>query len=286
MLGYTTGIRRCLEDRDSTIQSLIAGVLSRQAHGADILSRTAKASLTVQRIGQELLVAAQAHLTEEIQREPADNVDDDPRAAKLRALQRLDWQFLVIDNESSNAFVADTLPGFVFVHRGLVELMNEDELAFVIGHELSHFICDHSTSHQGLQGAFSILQIVVLASVDPTGIISLLLELPIASSLFSVAVQLPLSRQHENEADVLGLMLTARACREPLRALKAHEQLAAIEARHGQGTETTSIVATHPAFDERIAALKTRLPEAQALYEISGCDRIKSALKRVGFLKG
>ena len=44
-----------------------------------------------------------------------------------------------------NAFVTPFLPGFVFVHRGLVELYRgkPEQLAFILGHELSHYLLEH-----------------------------------------------------------------------------------------------------------------------------------------------
>ena len=40
----------------------------------------------------------------------------------LQALLRHKWRFVVIESEQVNAFVADLLPGFVFVNRGLVSI--------------------------------------------------------------------------------------------------------------------------------------------------------------------
>ena len=40
-------------------------------------------------------------------------------------------------------------------------------------------------------------------------------------------VTLPASRGHESEADALGLQLVVRACRDPRKAIEAHQTLAA-----------------------------------------------------------
>eukprot|EP00965_Chrysotila_dentata_P095694 3163106-Pleurochrysis_carterae.AAC.3 len=94
-------------------------------------------SVSVSRLGAELLSAAQGYLKASMDSTPADDPEADRRADKLKALQRLHWQFIVIDDDVHNAFVVDLLPGYVFVHRGLVETMNEEELSFIIAHELS-----------------------------------------------------------------------------------------------------------------------------------------------------
>ena len=43
------------------------------------------------------------------------------------------------------------------------------QLSFIIGHELSHHILDHNEQDRHLQGALSLLQLLVFVSIDPTG---------------------------------------------------------------------------------------------------------------------
>jgi len=282
MLGYSNGMRRCLEDRDGSVKEMMSTVLSKQASGSKILSTSDSMSVSVSRLGAELLSAAQGYLKASMDSTPADDPEADRRADKLKALQRLHWQFIVIDDDVHNAFVVDLLPGYVFVHRGLVETMNEEELSFIIAHELSHYLCEHGSTRRGLHGIFSVMQILLLSTVDPTGLFSLLFELPFASALFSAAVSSPLSRQHERDADALGLTLVARACRDPSKAIRAHEQLAAIEASQSDFPDVNHPFATHPPILDRLDALRTQLPTAMEMYEQSGCTPIKYALKRAG----
>jgi predicted Zn-dependent protease len=57
----------------------------------------------------------------------------------------LPWTFRVVDDPTPNAFA---LPGgFIFVTRGMLGLMmNESELASVLGHEIGHVTARHSVS--------------------------------------------------------------------------------------------------------------------------------------------
>ena len=73
----------------------------------------------------------------------------------------------------------------------------------------------HGTRERNLHGLFSAFSIVVLAAADPTGLLSMALELPLIAGVFALSVVLPLSRQAETEADLLGLCLVARACFSP-----------------------------------------------------------------------
>ena len=43
------------------------------------------------------------------------------------------------------------------------------QTAFIIGHELGHYLADHGGETRTLTSISSALQIVVLAAVDPTG---------------------------------------------------------------------------------------------------------------------
>jgi len=77
----------------------------------------------------------------------------------LRGIPRRDfaYQFKVVDEVEPNAFA---LPGgYIYVSRGLVALTNsEDELACVLGHEITHVALRHAAARQTLgRGQFPLL---------------------------------------------------------------------------------------------------------------------------------
>ena len=278
-IGYSEGMKQVLTEPHDTLRQLVERTLASQAHGASTLDAAQPDARLVSRIGHELLEAARAYLVE--LEETASTAEERGEAAKkLKRLQSLAWHFVVIDDGTVNAFVNDMLPGYVFVHRGLLRALNhrEDELSFIIGHELSHYLHDHGSEARKLGGLFSALSLVLLATADPTGILSAALELPVAASLFSLVVVLPMSREAEREADALGLELLARTCRSPDGALRAHERLAAFEEAHGGDPSVTSIVSSHPATMERLLDMRRQLPAAHATYSASGCAAKKRAL--------
>jgi|GEM_PF-3963209 len=56
---------------------------------------------------------------------------------KARERQRIGYRFAVLDEGSVNAFAI--LGGSIYIHRGLLEaLHSDDELRFVLGHEIAH----------------------------------------------------------------------------------------------------------------------------------------------------
>ena len=153
------------------------------------------------------------------------------------------------------------------------------QLAFVLGHEFSHYLLDHGSEQATLQGALSVLQLVVLSSVDPTGFLSLFFEVGLGRRLLDLAA-FRQSRTHETDADELGLQLAARSCHEPRLAAKAHATLEALEKKSGADTSKASIFATHPPTEARLQALEAQVPAATQLYDACGCSTRSRVLLR------
>lgn len=288
-LGYATGMHDAVNDPEGTRRKLLSEVLA----GQTLLLDTHADVRLVRRIGAELVHSAQNLLGEELEQAQqksqgtAEEAEEATAIAdKLRAMHR-EWSFVVVDSETVNAFVTDMLPGIVFVHRGLLDLMERqpEQISFVLGHELSHFLLEHGSKDRQMQVGLSMMQLALLAAVDPTGLLSFLAELGAVSSLANYGVSLPSSREHESEADALGLALVARACRDPREGIKAHEQLAKYELAAGGHPEYAGFGATHPATRGRIEALRLQLPDAMRIYNGGECHKrkrqLQAALERV-----
>lgn len=286
--GYSTGVHDALADPEGKTKQILTKVLTSRGGGAT-LDPSAPDALLVTRLGNEMVVAAQAVLMQQIDElDPKDSGSESERLrleSKLRVLQR-QWRFVVIDNDTINAFVTDVLPGFVFIHRGLIDLLrgSPPQLAFILGHELSHQLLEHNEKAQTLQAGLSLLQLLVLAAVDPTGLVSLALEVGALGSLLSLTLALPSSRAHESEADAFSLQLVVRACRSPTEAVRVQETLGAYEERVGGLAPGMALIASHPETQQRLVNLQALLPEAEALYRKHGCDSRKTQLLRA--LKG
>jgi len=71
------------------------------------------------------------------------------------------------------AFFTPLLPHSIFVHEGLVAACdNDDELAHVLGHEMSHMVCGHIEIMLQFSAILQLVQMVLLAMLDPTGTLS------------------------------------------------------------------------------------------------------------------
>ena len=103
----------------------------------------------------------------------------------------------------------------------------------------------------------------------------------LATALYWFVVsRVPQSRQHEHEADELGLQLVARTCRDPKKAATAHQRLMELEQSQGGDTSKTSIFSSHPATQERLEKLEAQVPEARKLYDACGCSARKRIILR------
>lgn len=175
------------------------------------------------------------------------------------------WEMNVIRSDELNAWA---MPGGkMAVYSGLVEKLHltDDELAAVIGHEMTHALREHSKAQVGQQlltGIGMQLGGSLLAqnsNIDPQ-------TLQTGGALLSeYGISKPFSRQHETEADIGGLMLMASAGYNPQAALSVWQKM-----EQAGSSGMPSFLSTHPSGADRIQVLQQHMPEAMALYQQSG----------------
>lgn len=164
------------------------------------------------------------------------------------------WEYVVFDNAEANAFV---LPGGkVGVNTGLLRIVqNDDQLAAVIGHEVGHMAANHAAERYSQTAA---TQLVLAGAQGASEGRSETLSKGIASYGgigAQLGVLLPFSRQHELEADRLGVQYMARAGYRPAEAVT----LWRLMAQSRTGARPPEIISTHPSDESRIAALEALL---------------------------
>lgn len=169
------------------------------------------------------------------------------------------WEFNVVDSKEVNAWC---MPGGkVVVYTGILPLTKDDAgLAVVMGHEIAHAIADHGNERMSqelaVQAAGIGLQVFMQQKPQQTQ--------QIFMSAFGVGSQLGIlgySRQHELEADKLGLVFMAMAGYDPERAITFWQEMA----KQG-GTKPPEFMSTHPSDEHRIAQIQAFLPEAKKYY--------------------
>ena len=157
----------------------------------------------------------------------------------LRGVPRggFDYEFHVVDQVEPNAFA---LPGgYIYVTRGLLALANdEDELACVIGHEITHAARRHAAAQQAIAQR----------------------QFPIAMPWQRAAQMASYSREMEREADEGGQILCAAAGYDPIGMSTFLSTLESYTRLQG-GVGGPSFFDSHPGSTERAAANAVRARE-------------------------
>jgi len=166
------------------------------------------------------------------------------------------WELVLIDEPDVNAHVM--AGGKITFYTGLIRKLNlsDDEIAAVMGHEISHALREHTREKMSQQQAAGLVVGVggALLGAGQAG-------MQVANMAKSLALDLPFSRSMETEADEFGLELAARAGYNPKAAITLWDKMG----KGGSGGP--SFLSTHPAPADRMANLAALQPKVQPLYE-------------------
>lgn len=167
------------------------------------------------------------------------------------------WEVNLIDSEELNANCGPG--GKIIFYSGLIEKLqlSDDEIAAVMGHEIAHALREHS--REAMSKAYGI-------EVAKQGAGALLglgeNSMVLADTAVQYGMTLPNSRGNENEADIIGLELSARAGYNPNAAVSLWQKMS----KAGGGSQP-EFMSTHPASSNRIASLQAAIPKVMPLYE-------------------
>lgn len=171
--------------------------------------------------------------------------------------QDWEWQVKVIDDpETVNAWCM--AGGKMAIYTGLIDQLNatDDEIAQVMGHEISHALANHSAERMSVAIATNAALGVLAVTTDSGGT-----TLSLAAMAAQVALTLPNSRASESEADRIGIELAARAGYNPHAAVSLWQKMGAL------GSSGPEFLSTHPSPDNRQQALEALIPQMMPLYQ-------------------
>ena len=152
-----------------------------------------------------------------------------------------------------NAFC---LPGGkMAVYTGLFPVaQNSDAMAVVMGHEIAHALLRHGAQRMSQQKLTQIGQMAgAMSGMDPQ-------QQQMVMAAMGYGYLLPYAREHETQADEVGLMLAAAACYDPAEAIPLWERMASLSG----GQHPPEFASTHPNPANRIQHLQSLMPQAQA----------------------
>ncbi len=172
---------------------------------------------------------------------------------------RFSWEVLLIRDKSVNAFA---LPGgFMGVHLGLISTVsNRDELASVLGHELSHISQRHiarmmtKQSQQTPLFLGTMLLGLIAASRSPNAAGAMIM----GGQAGAIQTQLNFSRDMEREADRVGFSVMEQSGYDPIGFVTMFQKLEQASRLNDNGG--FPYLRSHPLTTERIADMQGRMP--------------------------
>ena len=227
-----TGRKQNLMVSDAEILSLSTQEYNKYMQGA---KRSANATNTamVQRVGQRLASAVTSFLS------------SNGMQAELSQYQ---WEFNLVQDNNVNAFC----------------MQDEASLAVVLGHEIAHAVAKHSAEQMSnqIKQQYGMQIGGVIASAIGVGQDIQSIGQLIAKQGLQFR-NLKYSRDHETEADRMGLIFAAMAGYDPNVAVSFWQRMAA-----NSGGSTSELLSDHPSDATRINNIKNKfLPEALKYYK-------------------
>ena len=209
-------------------------------------STNATNTAMVQRVGQKLASAVNNYL------------NNNGLSAEVK---NFSWEFNLVQDNQVNAWC---MPGGkIVVYEGLLPVtQNEASLAIVLGHEIAHAVAKHSAEQLSTQmkQQYGVQIGSVVAGALGMGQNTQGIVQAVVSQGFNFK-NLSYSREHESEADHMGLIFAAMAGYDPQVATTFWQRMAA-----SSTSQTAEFLSDHPSDAKRIKQIQGWMPEALKYY--------------------
>ncbi|MBA3887465.1 MAG: M48 family metalloprotease, partial [Acidobacteria bacterium] len=171
------------------------------------------------------------------------------RLARASERPELPWQFAVVDEPAVNAFAVPG--GYIYLTRGILAFLHdEDQLAGVLGHEIGHVTARHSAQQYTKQTTagvgLALLGIFVPEARPFQGI----------TETAAGLLLLRYGRDHERQADRLGVQYTAQTGYDPAGVAGMLTTLARLDEAAGERRGVPNWLSTHPAPADRVVEVQ------------------------------
>ena len=175
----------------------------------------------------------------------------------MENVEGIELNFKVYQTKEVNAFACPD--GSVRVYSALMDILSDDELLGVIGHEIGHVALRHSK--KAWQWA-----LLRSAASDAIGAVSETwsnLSDTVLGDIFSAAITAKHSREHESQADNYGYDFLKECGMNPWAMGKAFMKLKALSQQKNNSRiqKWLQVFSSHPDFDTRIEQMRLRAQE-------------------------
>ncbi|MFA5818230.1 MAG: M48 family metallopeptidase [Bacteroidales bacterium] len=171
------------------------------------------------------------------------------------------WEYSLVESTVPNAFC---IPGGkVVIYSGILPYTKDKNgLAVVISHEIAHAVARHGGERMSQQlllqfGGVALGEAVKNKPEETKSIYNTVYGIGA-----QLGVVLPYSREHEYEADKIGLIFMALAGYDPQGAVIFWDRMSKIG-----GNKPLEFLSTHPTDAKRISKIKAAMPEVMQYYK-------------------
>lgn len=169
------------------------------------------------------------------------------------------WEYNLVEDKTVNAWC---MPGGKIVfYTGILPIAeNETAIAAIMGHEVAHALANHGQQRMssGVLQQIGAVGVGVATSGKSTEAQQAWMQAYGVGT--TVGVMLPFSRNHETQADEIGIKLMAIAGYNPDEASELWKRMKA----KSDGQAPPEFLSTHPSNDSRISNLNQLAPIAKA----------------------
>ena len=202
------------------------------------------------------------YVKEFIQKSDSENTVCGPTDAYTKRLNKIAGSFnhkdgieiKVYKTKDVNAFAC--ADGSVRVYTGLMDIMTDDEILGVIGHEIGHVMKKHTK--QAYKKA--ILNAALREGIAATGNAAAAISDSQLGALGVAVMNSRYSQKQEFEADDYGYKFLKSNGKNPAAMAKSFRKLKSLEAKSGSQAMSglQQLLSTHPQLDERIKRMETK----------------------------
>ena len=170
---------------------------------------------------------------------------------KLTNVGEQPLNYKVYKNSEVNAFAC--ADGSVRVYTGIMDLMNDDELLTVIGHEIGHVALEHTYQ----QMRRSLLTSAAFEGIAATSTKVAALTDSQLGAIGQAMIEAHYSKKQESEADEFSYSFLVAAKRNPWTMVQAFEKLQTVSGNSVSGP-VMNLFSTHPDVATRIKTISAK----------------------------
>ncbi len=184
------------------------------------------------------------------------------------AAKDFQWAVSLVRSPQVNAFC---LPGGkIVVYTGILPVAKTPAgLATVMGHEMAHATARHGSERLFKQKATQTVLTGVQYSLGDMSYEQQRMVMGAIGAGAQYGILMPFGRDHESEADAIGLTYMARAGYDPREAVSFWERMSQMS----EGKAPPEFMSTHPSHGTRVQQLKELMPKALEIYHQSSAAR-------------